>query len=785
MLEQKILLVDDKEENLFSLKQVLSELEAVDFVTTTAPEEALRFCLNEEFALAILDVQMPGMDGYELAELLRGHESTEELPIIFLSALSVDQFHIAKGYSKGATDYIVKPFHAEILLAKVRVLLELSRSRRNLEQVVAERTKELVASESRYRGTFENAAIGIAHVAQDGSFLMVNEKLCSIVGYSRGELEQMTFQDITVPEDLSKDLIQRNRLVHGLIPSYTMEQRYFHKDGSVVWVLLSSAVQKDEQGEFEYCISVIRDITWEKEMEVNLQTERERSLLVTEMTDLGVYDWMHENDDLYLSRSWKMQLGYEDSELENNIRTFFALLHDDDRERITQAVETYIEQRDEYDETFRMRHKDGSYRWLRSIARPLFNHKGELARTVGVHLDLTEETERAESYKAAKEAAEASSEAKSMFLANMSHELRTPLNPIIGLSELILKGVDFPRDQIVNFAGIIHQAGNHMLSLVNDVLDFSRLNAGKVDKTPSWCSPAGILSEVSSILRRQANEKKITLEEDYSLNGVEIFTQPTTLRQIVFNLVGNAIKFTEEGEVRIAANLEENSEGNYRLQVSISDTGVGIPEEARERIFEAFERVDNSLSSEYSGTGLGLAITKVLVDQLEGKITYHSGVGVGSCFIVTVPLSQVREGKEDAAEAVEVKPPPSSGVGRKLRIMVVEDNISNQRVVAQMLDVLKHKYHIVSSGREALDALASEQVFDVVLMDLKMAEMDGIETTRHIREGSGPYAKLPIVALTANVTEEARTACEAVGMNGFLYKPLRFEELKEELAKFQ
>ncbi len=785
MNKQKILLVDDKEENLFSLERILTHLEGVENVKTTRPEEALRLCLDNEFSLAILDVQMPGMDGYELAELLRGNEKTEDMPIIFLSAMSVEDHHITKGYDIGGTDYIVKPVRAEVLIAKVRVFLELDASRRNLEQLVEERTSALVESEARFRGTFENASVGIAHVSPEGELLRVNQHLCDILDYTKEELEAKTFQEITLPEDLRRDQALFDRLKKGEIPTYSLEKRYSHRDGHVVWAHLTTAIQRDRNGRFDYCISLIRDITKRKEIERALEIERNRTVLMAEIAGLGVFDWDLETNQIYFSKIWKSQLGYDEHELEPHYSTFGSLLHPEDKDRISEALENAINTSKIWHGSFKLRHKDGSYRWIVAHGQIIEDEDGKKQRMIGAHLDMTEERAREESYRNAMEQAQASDLAKSQFLANMSHELRTPLNPIIGLSELLTDVGGEDPAEVVKLAEIIHQAGRHMLELVEEVLDLSRLQAGKAKLEMEMLDLSEPFLEAESILRAQAEAKNLAFNVELNLPEYKVYSSSKILRQITFNLLSNAIKFTDSGSVNLSAMVDREDDGVHRLTIRVEDTGLGIPEGKQKKIFEPFEQVDNSISRSHAGTGLGLAITQKHIEMLGGTIELESVENEGSRFIVKIPLELPSPMQEKVPSVTsssgEIAEEESTKTG--LRVMVVEDDLSNQLVIARMLALLNHVPFIFSDGQSAIDSLVSGESYDLILMDLKMPKMNGFDVTRFIRKET-PCADIPIIAFTANVTEESKKECEASGMDGCLPKPLRMKDLEIFLNSF-
>ncbi len=786
MNKQKLLIVDDKEENLFSLERILTPIPNLEIIKTTKPEAALRLCLEHDFSLAILDVQMPGMDGYEMAELLRGAERTAELPIIFLSAMSIQDHQIARGYEIGASDYIVKPVRAEVITAKVKVFLELDNGRRNLQQLVESRTRELAESEARFRGTFENAAIGIAHVSAEGNFLCVNQHLCEMLDYSKAELEAKTFQEITHPEDLNKDLDLFAELKSGEIETYTIEKRYFHRDGHIVWILLTTAIERDPQGEFEYCISLIRDITEMKEIERALEIERSRTILTAETVGLGVFDWDLKTNEVYYSKIWKEQLGYAPEELKGTYTTFKDLLHPEDADAVLKSLESALSHSAIWTESFRLRHKNGSYRWISSHGLLVRNEKGNALRMIGGHLDLTEDRERADAYKKAMEKANASNKAKSQFLANMSHELRTPLNPILGFSELLMNEDSHNLEDVNKLASIIYQSGQHMLSLIEEVLDFSRLQSGKSKVEMESCALKTPFTEVESILRTQAEKKGLVFDTEIDLPSEPAVCCPKILRQISFNLLSNAIKFTEKGHVKFEVAVEQSDLGSSTLKITVEDTGIGIPIKDQKRIFAPFEQVDSSISRKYSGTGLGLAITQKQIELLSGNMQLESVEGEGTRFQVSIPIEipQTQSKAENTLDQNESNGVSEAPGSQSMRIMVVEDDVPNKLVMQKMLKVLGHQSFIFSNAQEAIDNLQNGEDYDLIFMDLKMPGLNGYEATKQILKIDS-CKHMPIFAITANVTADAKKKCKEIGMVGFLSKPLKLNDLRSALAAYQ
>lgn len=351
------------------------------------------------------------------------------------------------------------------------------------------------------------------------------------------------------------------------------------------------------------------------------------------------------------------------------------------------------------------------------------------------------------------------------------------MNGIIGVSGLML---DMKlEDTVRHYAGIIRDLGNHMLLLINDILDFSKLEAGQLHlEEIAFDLPAAIGSCVELLLT-EANAKGLALPVIIGDSVPRMVRgDPGRLRQILLNLVGNGLKFTAKGEVRVTVAAEKAGQDSVRLICSVSDTGIGIPPDKIGRLFQHFTQVDSSVSRQFGGTGLGLAICRKLVEQMNGSIGVQSVLGEGSTFTFTILLRDAPEALAEAA--IE----PGSALARTgpLRILVVEDNNTNRLVVTRMLERLGHRVDAVANGLEAVEAVRSIP-YALVLMDIMMPEMDGLAATRAIRLLDAGSARVPIIGLTASVLERDREACLAAGMNGFLPKPVSAGRLQKAISQ--
>lgn len=434
-------------------------------------------------------------------------------------------------------------------------------------------------------------------------------------------------------------------------------------------------------------------------------------------------------------------------------------------------------------------------------AHPVWD-AGSFAGVVEVALDITERTRIEAELRKAKDESEAASEAKTRFLANISHDLRTPLNVILGMANL-LHETSQSREQ-KEYLDMISNSASFLLTLVNDLLDLSKIEAGRAELAQDTFNlPLEVKKTVSS-LALQAQEKGIRLScsigED--VPGV-VIGDAARLQQVLVNLTGNGIKFTEQGEVSVSLKLERNEEGTVgdvaTVFFSVSDTGIGIPADKVERIFEDYMQADAYYASKYEGTGLGLTIVKDLVELMGGSIGVESWENKGSTFYFTIPflLPDATEEKVGPFPAVEDGIPPSAGTGdmpgeqpagdkekEGLEILLAEDKYLNQKLVTILLEKKGHRVITAKTGREALDKFRLHK-FDLILMDIHMPEMDGLEAAARIRAAEERGKDIPIVAMTAYAMQEDRERCLQAGMDYYISKPFQAEELYDILEKIR
>lgn len=425
--------------------------------------------------------------------------------------------------------------------------------------------------------------------------------------------------------------------------------------------------------------------------------------------------------------------------------------------------------------------KNGEIFWELASITPVKNKVGEITHFIAIKDDITDRKRTEVELTLAKENADKANKAKSFFLAKMSHEIRTPMNGILGMTDILIDGTD--DKDLKDKLEIIGVSAENLLTIINEILDFSKIEAGQVELENIPFNLKTLLDEVEELLKYKAQEKNLYLKTRMSDRlSPCIMGDPTRIKQIIINLVNNAIKFTEEGGITIYLEKKKQrlNAKSFLLGINIIDTGIGISEEGKKKLFKAFSQTDSSTTRTHGGTGLGLLISKDLSILMGGNIGVDSQLGEGSTFWVEIPTEEATQQMKD-----KYRPQIVSEVKKKkLNILLAEDNVINQKIAIINLEKLEHSVDIANNGKEAVELFKKNQ-YDLVLMDIQMPEMSGLEATGYIREyeiRSGVYRKTPIIALTANALKTDKDKYIAAGMNDYLSKPFKQHELIKILA---
>ncbi|MBL9097206.1 MAG: PAS domain-containing protein, partial [Alphaproteobacteria bacterium] len=599
-----------------------------------------------------------------------------------------------------------------------------------------------------------------------------------LIGQPSIGLRLMHPEDRPRYDEVLKAALKRNE-------QYETEFRMVLPTGETKWILeRGRATEFSPNGKPIILEGFSLDITERKAMEAALAATNNQVRNLVECIEEVFFTCRLDHDwtMLFVSPSVERLSGYPAAEFLNSAtRTFGSLVHPDDRDIGWATINAAIQKSAAYEIEYRIVRRDGQVRWVFERGRPAGDRIDGVPVIHGYIADITERKEAEKALANARDAAEAASKAKSEFLAMMSHEIRTPMNGVLGMTGVLLDTELNPEQR--RSATTIRESAESLLSIINDVLDFSKLEAQAMEIERVAFDLHALLHYACEIVAPRANAKAVALNVDIDKSVPKfVFADPGRIRQVVLNLLGNAIKFTERGSVSLQ--VRAASEG--RLRIAVADTGIGIPTDRIGRLFQSFSQADASISRRFGGTGLGLAISKKLCERMGGAIGVESVVGQGSTFWFELPVEPASAEQAETSGSVEGSLVEEAlavlgSIGRPLRLLIAEDNATNQLVARSVLAKFGIAPDFVGNGIEAIEAVR-QRPYDIVLMDVHMPEMDGLDATKAIRSLKSPQASIPIVALTANAFANDIEQCRAAGMNGHVGKPFRKEELVVALA---
>lgn len=502
---------------------------------------------------------------------------------------------------------------------------------------------------------------------------------------------------------------------------------------------------------------------------------------------LGHWELDLQSEEFECSDQFYELLGYESDAYPEEVSFVFIANHSTPSSvsRLRTALDKCIEERVELELDIQIKRKDQALRDMEIHFRPVIK-MGLVARVRGTLQDITFRKKIEAQLTEAKDAAERSARAKEEFLANMSHEIRTPMNAMLGFAKLLQ---ETPLNETqMDYLAAIDLSGEALLAIINDILDLSKIEAGQLRFESKAFSIRESLKSLQRIFKAKIDEKGLSLTTLIGPGVPDILIgDQIRLNQILMNLVGNAIKFTEEGQIDIEVKSIEESEEQVHLLFEVTDTGIGIPEEKQLSIFKSFTQASGETTRKYGGTGLGLTICKRIVELQGGRIGVHSEPGEGASFYFELnflaPSSEDLQNHLSKDHQVQANTSSQSELNfSQLRILVAEDNPMNQLLVRRILEGMEIPYELAQTGLQALE-LVKLETFDLVLMDIQMPEMDGYEATRSIRQLPAPKGEIPIIALTAHAFAEEKAKCLTVGMNDFLPKPFQPDQLRQKLRQ--
>jgi len=635
-------------------------------------------------------------------------------------------------------------------------------------------------------------------------FFYVNQKSLDFLGYSQTELMNMTPMDINSNLGECKFNEKIAPLINKQKEVIIFESQYKKKNSTLVPVEVSLQYLHTNRKTGHF-ICIVRDITERKQMQKlvdkqleRLQESKDRFSFAVEGAGDGVWDWNVSTNTIQFSHLWLDMLGYKFNELPHHLDTWINLLHPDELEQSIQHIMDYIEGRiDSYSTELRLRCKNGDYKWILCRGTAVeWNEKGKVLRMVGIHTDISKQKQAEQLLIDSKKEAEQASRAKSQFLSNMSHELRTPMNAILGFSQLVGLDRNNPLSKIQgeNIAEIT-KAGNHLLALIDEILDLAKIESGHIELSIDQVILAEVLNESLDLIKPMVDSRgiDITLIKDHEDIGVEqlpqlqntVWADYTRLKQALLNLLSNAVKYnSEKGKITISC--EHN---NNKLRITITDTGQGLSIEQQSQLFEPFNRIHNE-NSAIEGTGIGLAITKNIVELMGGNIGVISDVGKGCSFWIELPCGGDTIQDDSAiatASTMDNNHLDNSGLAIDARVkstvLYIEDNPANLRLVSQLLGQLPN-IHLLSAPEPYLGIeLAIQHQPELILLDINLPGLSGYEVLKRLKQHEDT-AKVPVIAISANAMPSDIKKGLKAGFDEYITKPIDLNNLLKTVELF-
>ncbi len=638
-------------------------------------------------------------------------------------------------------------------------------SRKNAERVIIE-------NENKYRSLFDCSPLGVGICDAKGRLLDVNDAFLQILGSKNKQqtleinvLEFPPLQSLGFSQSLKK-CIEKNQYI-------TESRAYKSLWGKEVYVKYQLSPLKHRKGKVQTVQIVLEDYTGLHKAETALRESESRYRNIFENAQIGIYLSSIGGKVLKANDMQARILGFKNAEeYINSVENFKSLfVNPADRDKI---IDLLKEKKAVNGFEYQSKRKDGKIIWISTTARLITIRNEEVIE--GFNLDITERKQQVEIQKAL-EIKEKSAKIKDQFLANMSHEIRTPVTGIMGMSEILQKTRLDPDQK--GYLNIIRDSSSILLDLINDILDLAKIEAGKLDIFHEKFEIRDFMQQLFLLFKHRFQEKGIAFSlTTHDHVPAYVTTDPRRLKQILINLLGNALKFTQKGKVTITIDVKEHHHKTSMIRISIGDTGQGIGQEHQQQIFEKFEQLNDSYVKKSTGTGLGLPITKELVKLLGGEIGLTSKVGKGSTFWFTF---QSEENDHTPLKKESDSTPEKENIQFNADILVVEDKKTNQMVVKIMLQNMGCRVHLANNGKEALDMYEPDK-FDLILMDIFMPEMDGFSALKKLHE---KYNHLcPVLALSANIMEGMSKEFTDAGFEDFLSKPYKHNQLREKIHKW-
>ncbi|WP_020410876.1 PAS domain S-box protein [Hahella ganghwensis] len=662
-----------------------------------------------------------------------------------------------------------------------------------LEQQVVERTEEIRHYHALQKAILNHAGFAIIATDREGFITLFNPAAERMLGYSAEEMiDRQTPRSFCLEEELSNRAVEFSKeLGKQIAPGDDVifaksrhhlnnehEWTYIRKDGSHFQVYLSVTMLADEDENISGYLLMASDISSQVQDRLNLMRMRDHLVKAAEVAELGIWTWNLEDDSLEWNQQMQNIYQVPRETLESGLYYEFweNSLHPEDRDATLSQLKATMDGEDVFDPTFRIVRPDGSTRYIQATAVVERDADNQPVLVLGVNRDITDRRAYETRLQEAKLAADKANKSKSEFLANMSHEIRTPMNAILGMLHL-LKNTSMEAQQ-ADYVEKTESAARALLGILNDILDFSKVEAGKLELDPQPCNIDSLLREVGVILSANVGDKALEVLFDIDPDLPDsVLVDGMRLQQVLINLAGNAVKFTESGEVVLSVKTFSRTENMLILSFSVRDTGIGISEEYLQRIFEGFSQAETSTARRYGGTGLGLTICQRLVSLMGGDLSAQSEEGKGSTFSFYIPCTLIEEQKLHI-----------DGPLQNLKVLIVDDNASARDILGGIVTSLGWQVDTVSSGEEAIqkvqDSAPEQPPYDLILMDWLMPGIDGWEASESLRD-LFPADRLPLIIMITAQKREALAQHQMLApdvINGFLIKPVTASVLLDAVA---
>ncbi len=735
-------------------------------------DQVIPILKSESFDFVFLDYQLPGSDGLSILQQIK--LEFMRMPVVVITSQGDEKIAVDM-MKNGAFDYFPKSY---ITSERLMQVLHTGLKLQSIEEEKNQATVSLKENERLLDLVYNSTNVGMSLVDENGILLRVNNAYCHLFRYKKDDVVGANFTDY-LPEDKKETATSRFKDFLAKGSENTYEHIIMNDENEPVNLFVTEKIFSDEHTN-KFMITTYTDITLKKQDEEHKRLIESVILNSNEAISLMkvIDNETQELQTIFINDAFTKLAGYESFEI---LGKKYSILFGErtDKIELNKLYDSiYLKQKVEVEVICYT--KTHSEYWVNLNISPIPDETGRITHWVFIQRDITEKKKIEESLKRSKLEAESAARQRADFLSNMSHEIRTPMNAIIGLTELMLQ--ETKNEKFLENLQSVKFSADNLLVIINEVLDYSKLDAGKVRVENISFDIKQIFRELEKSIGLKAREKSITFTSVIDENCPQyLIGDPVRINQILINLAGNAIKFTHKGKVDVKADIVSKSDDDVKLLFSVTDTGIGIPDDKLHLIFESFMQAYTDTARLFGGTGLGLTISKKLIEMLKGEIRVESKVGEGSKFYFELTL------KIDKKERPEVSAETSKD-GRNLsgiKILIAEDNRMNQLVAKQIFKKWNVELQIANTGLEAVQFL-SEKQFDIVLMDLQMPEMNGYEATEFIRDKSSSVLNhnVPIIALTADAFGETKGKVLDIGMNDFLMKPFKQEELYDKITKY-